>query len=62
MMALMAKMLYITNLNKVRYNMKLQNELNKLDKQFRPKKTARVIYVQPKNGVYRQPKKESIGG
>jgi len=40
---------------------KIQSELNKLDKQFQPKKTERIVYQQPAriNGkdTYRQPKK-----
>jgi hypothetical protein len=40
---------------------KIQNELNKLNRQFQPKKGTRVVYQQPAriNGrdTYRQPKK-----
>ena len=36
---------------------KLQNKLNVWAAKFRPKKASqRTVYVQPKNGVYQQPK------
>jgi hypothetical protein len=41
--------------------MKIQSELDKLDKRFKPRKGTRVVYQQPAriNGkdTYRQPKK-----
>ena len=46
--------------------MKLQDELNKLDRKFQPKKSPRTVYVQPKrvNGrtEYQQPKRGDNNG
>lgn len=43
--------------------MKIQSELDKLDKKFQPKQGKRVVYQQPVriNGkdTYRQPKKQN---